>query len=101
MRALGFCSLILSSMQVTVGSYNLICIHVVAQSNKLTVTNCSNIFRVVTVALEYLIVRALQEVVLTASTHHIVQSDWTRTGAKVTVNTTYWRAWMIKRLTHL
>ena len=75
-------------MQVTVCICQItyLCIQL-AVTNKLTITYNCNIFRMVTVALEYLIVRALQEVVLTAHTHHIVQSDWTRTGAKGTVNT--------------
>ncbi len=62
-------------------------------NDKLTITDDSHIFRVVTVVLEYLVMGAAQEVVLSASTHHIVQSDGTRTRAKCTVNATNQRAW--------
>ncbi len=62
--------------------------------DKLTITNDSHIFRVVTVVLEYLVMGAAQEVVLSASTHHIVQNDGTRTRAKCTVNATNRRAWI-------
>ncbi len=57
-------------------------------------TDDSHIFRVVTVVLEYLVMGAAQEVVFSASTHHIVQSDGTRTSTKCTVTTTNWRAYM-------
>ncbi len=63
-----------------------------AFTDRLTITDDSHIFRVVTVVLEYLVMGAAQEVVLSANTHHIVQSDGTRTNTKCTVNTTNWRA---------
>ncbi len=63
-----------------------------AFNDRLTITDDSHIFRVVTVVLEYLVMGAAQEVVLSASTHYIVQSDGTRTSTKCTINTTNWRA---------
>ncbi len=80
-------------MHETVGEKNdeLMCSKRVF-NDRLTITDDSHIFRVVAVVLEYLVMGAAQEVVLSASTHYIVQSDRTRTSTKCTVNTTNWRA---------
>ncbi len=88
-----FLSLVLPSIHETVcGWIDKYSYSIIFYKGRLTITDDSHIFRVVAVVLEYLVMGAAQEVVLSASTHHIVQSDGTRTSTKCTVNATNRRA---------